>query len=255
MALNLTPLAALRDNYIWVVDDGRCALVIDPGEARPVTRMLSSQRLHLAGLLLTHHHADHIGGVAPLKAMSPDCRVIGSAADLGPLLTHPCSDGERLTIERMELTIDVMAVPGHTLHHLAYRINNWLFCGDTLFGAGCGRLFEGRPQQLYESLQRLAALPDQTLICCAHEYTLGNLAFAAELEPDNPHIQARLTRDRDARQRGLPTLPSTLGEEKLTNPFLRCHLPQLQQAVGAAAGDNVTAFTLMRQRKDIFRTA
>ncbi|MBQ1782609.1 MAG: hydroxyacylglutathione hydrolase [Gammaproteobacteria bacterium] len=255
MPLTLTPVAVLHDNYVWVVDDGHHAVVVDPGEARPVTRMLSSRRLHLAALLITHHHADHIGGVAALKAMSPNCQVIGCAADVGPLLTHPCSDGDQLSLPSMELAIEVLAVPGHTLHHLAYRIGKWLFCGDTLFGAGCGRLLEGSPQQMHDSLLRLVSLPDDTLICCAHEYTLGNLAFAAELEPGNHHIHERLTRDRSARQRNEPTLPSTLRDEKKTNPFLRCHLPELQLAVGARDGNSVTAFTLMRQLKDIFRTA
>ncbi len=253
MPLQLYPLAALNDNYIWLAHDGRHALVVDPGEARAVDSFLQQQQLELGAILITHHHADHCHGVAELHQRWPQAHVLGPASVL-PLLSQVVGEGDTLTLAAPAIELTVWAVPGHTLDHLAYYGHGWLFCGDTLFAGGCGRLFEGTAAQLYRSLQRLAALPAATLVCCAHEYTLANLAFAAAVEPDNGAIAARIQRDSLRRQHGQATLPSTLADEWATNPFLRCHLPQVAAAVAAVADEPVTVFTKLRIWKDKFRT-
>ena len=253
MPLQLCALAALDDNYIWLVHDGCHALVIDPGEAKVVSHFLQQQQLQLSAILITHHHGDHCHGVPELRRQWPQASAFGPAS-VAPLLTQIVAEGSQITLEAPAIRLCTWAVPGHTLDHLAYHGHGWLFCGDTLFAAGCGRLLGGSAAQLYSSLQRLAELPATTLICCAHEYTLANLAFATTVEPDNNAISARIQRDRQRRQQGQATLPSTLAEELATNPFLRCHLPQIAAAVDAVADEPVRVFTKLRQWKDKFRT-
>jgi hydroxyacylglutathione hydrolase len=212
-------IPAFKDNYIWLLTRGKRAFVVDPGDAAPVISRLEADDLTLEGILITHHHADHQGGVAELTARWHPV-VYAPAKESITGCTRPLSGGEQ--IEVLDLMVDVMAVPGHTLGHLAYVAPGAVFCGDTLFGAGCGRLFEGTPEQMSESLDRIAALPDSTLIYCAHEYTEMNLKFALAVEPDNAALQARVVKVAALRAAGEPSVPSTLGEEKLTNPFLRC---------------------------------
>src|SRR5574343_634507 len=221
-------IPAFKDNYIWLLTRGQRAFVVDPGDAAPVQARLLADGLTLEGILITHHHADHQGGVAELKARWP-VAVYAPGNESITGCTHPLSGGEHLEI--LGTPVDVLAVPGHTLGHLAYLAPGMLFCGDTLFGAGCGRLFEGTPEQMTASLEAIAALPDDTLIYCAHEYTAMNLPFALAVEPENTAIQARVAAVTDRSAAGLATVPLTLGEEKLTNPFLRCDQP----AVIAAA--------------------
>src|SRR5574343_56293 len=212
-------IPAFKDNYIWLLTRGERAFVVDPGDAAPVQARLLADGLTLEGILITHHHADHQGGVAELMARWPAVVYApGNESITG--CTHPLSGGERLEV--LGTPVDVLAVPGHTLGHLAYRAPGMLFCGDMLFGAGCGRLLEGSPAQMSASLDRIAALPDDTLIYCAHEYTAMNLRFALAVEPDNPALHARVARVAALRAAGQPSVPSTLAEEKATNPFLRC---------------------------------
>lgn len=253
MPLQLYPLAALNDNYIWLAHDGRHAMVVDPGEADPVISFLQQQQLELGAILITHHHADHCHGVAELRRRWPQAQVLGPAS-VQVLVSQMVGEGDTIVLTAPAMELAVWAVPGHTLDHLAYYGHGWLFCGDTLFAGGCGRLFEGSAAQLYHSLQRLAALPATTLVCCAHEYTLANLAFAAAVEPDNAAIAARIQRDSLRRQQQLATLPATLADEWSTNPFLRCHLPQVAAAVAAVADEPVKVFTKLRIWKDKFRT-
>ena len=258
--MNLTALPAFTDNYIWLVDDGTDAVAIDPGDARPVIDHLERQRLNLRTILLTHHHPDHIGGVAELKARSGDqIAVHGPGLSPIPQTTHALMGGERLEI--LGQTIDVVDVPGHTLDHLTYLWRRgdqptWMFCGDTLFSAGCGRLFEGTPEQMVASLGRLAAEPEDTWICCAHEYTLSNLRFATAVEPDNLDIQQQVQRCQAMRERGEPTLPARLATERLINPFLREQVPSvvaqaLQQ--GATSTDRHEVWAALRRWKNNFR--
>ncbi|WP_265942991.1 hydroxyacylglutathione hydrolase [Dechloromonas sp. A34] len=211
-------IPAFKDNYIWLLTQGSSAFVVDPGEAAPVLARLEADGLRLEGILITHHHGDHQGGVGELKAhYKPE--VFAPAKESITGCTRPLDGGER--IEVLGQTLQVMAVPGHTLGHIAYYAPGLLFCGDTLFGAGCGRLFEGTPAQMAASLDSFAALPDETLIYCAHEYTEMNLRFALAVEPDNLALRQRVTRVAAQRAAGLPSVPSTLAEEKATNPFLR----------------------------------
>ncbi len=256
--MELTPLPAFNDNYIWMMRVGSRAWVVDPGQAEPVTQALQTQGLELEGILITHHHGDHTCGVAALRRAT-GAAVHGPAGeDLPePCIRHRAGD----TVQVMGTPFTVMEVPGHTAGHIAFFAQPeqqapLVFCGDTLFSAGCGRLFEGTPAQMHASLSALAALPDDTRVCCAHEYTLSNLAFAATVEPDNSDIPQHAARCRAWRQDQSPTLPSTLGLEKRINPFLRVHLPSVHAAaMGYDAGTSanpVSVFSTLRQWKNAF---
>ncbi|WP_371322991.1 hydroxyacylglutathione hydrolase [Dechloromonas sp. ZY10] len=252
-SLMVSRLAAFRDNYIWLLDDGQSALVVDPGEAAPVLAALSERRLSLAAILVTHHHADHQGGVADLLAVWPQAQVYAPQTENVPGCNRPLRGGEQLELLGAEFA--VLAVPGHTLGHLAYYHRGALFCGDTLFGAGCGRLFEGSPAQMAASLQRIAALPEETLIYCAHEYTEANLRFAAAVEPGNPALLARCRQVAGLRADGRASVPSTLAEEKATNPFLRCQQSEVVAAArqqGAVGDDPVAVFAALRAWRNNF---
>jgi len=257
--LSLLPVPAFADNYIWLLHDGRDALAVDPGEAAPLRQALQALGLNLAAILVTHHHGDHVGGLAALRAGGFEGPVIGPAGEAIEGLTQTVAEGERL--QCLGQDIQVLDVPGHTAGHIAFVVAcepPILFCGDTLFGAGCGRLFEGTPAQMQASLSKLLALPPQTRVCCAHEYTLSNLRFAQAVEPDNPALAARLQADQAARSASRPTLPSTLALEAATNPFLRWNEPGVraaarQRAPQPAASDApVAVFTALRQWKNQF---
>lgn len=230
--LDLTPIPSFSDNYIWGLSDGRQAWLVDPGDAEPAITWLENKKLDLRGILITHHHADHIGGLTQLLAYRPNTPVYGPETDKIKTVTDRVQDGTELNIGPWHAT--VLDVPAHTLDHIAYYLApdasqpGVLFCGDTLFAAGCGRLFEGTAKQLNQAFKRFKALPPETLICCAHEYTLANLAFAQQVEPGNPKLQERCQQEKCKREAGLPTLPSTLAIELATNPFLRPHSPEVQ---------------------------
>ncbi|MRD71774.1 hydroxyacylglutathione hydrolase [Rhodocyclus tenuis] len=223
------PIAAFADNYIWLLHRGNQALVVDPGDATPVLAVLAREHLQLAAILITHHHADHQGGIAGLLEASAEkgvrTAVFGPAAESITALSEPLRGGETLTIDALAASFAVLPVPGHTRGHLAYYGAGRLFCGDTLFGAGCGRLFEGTAEQMFASLTTLAALPETTEVYCAHEYTAANLRFAQQVEPGNAAIAERAALVAEARARGVPSVPSTIALEKATNPFLRCDAP------------------------------
>lgn len=245
-------IPAFKDNYIWLLTLGRRAVVVDPGDAAPVQARLEADGLALEGILITHHHADHQGGVGALvERWQPTVYAPASESITGG--NRLLSGGE--SIEILGQPVDVMAVPGHTLGHLAYLAPGALFCGDTLFGAGCGRLFEGTPAQMAASLSRIAALPDATLIYCAHEYTEANLRFARAVEPDNPAIAARSAKVAALRALGQASVPSTLAEEKASNPFLRCREPAVIAAAfrhGATDTSEVTIFAAIRGWRNEF---
>lgn len=247
-------IPAFHDNYIWLLGNGRHAVVVDPGDAAPVEAVLARDNLQLTAILITHHHADHQGGVAALAAHWQPA-VFGPGSESITGLTHPLRGGETIEPRELSETLRVIAVPGHTLGHLVYFGGGRLFCGDTLFGAGCGRLFEGTPTQMAASLTTIAALPDETLIYCAHEYTEMNLRFALAVEPGNLAIQARIVASREMRERGVPTVPSTLALEKATNPFLRCGEPVVIAAAaarGCRTSDPVSVFAAIRTWRNEF---
>lgn len=254
--MNLLALPAFEDNYIWMIHNGREAVVVDPGDATPVIAELDRSDVQLAGILVTHKHPDHVGGLARLLAHSRamGAKVWGPATEPMPVPVTPVQDGDRIGV--LDLDIQVIAVPGHTLGHLAFFTGSVLFCGDTLFSGGCGRLFEGTPAQMHASLTRLAALPTTTLVCCAHEYTLANLRFARAVEPHSLALAAHEAECQSLRDRGLPTLPSTLGRERMINPYLRCDQPEViasAVARGADGRDPVSVLATIRQWKDNFR--
>ena len=252
--LNVNEIPAFNDNYIWLLRNGSAAVVVDPGDAHPVVDFLEREGLSLAAILITHHHADHQGGVASLLARCP-CPVFGPAAESITGLTQPLRGGETIRIDALEVEFRVLAVPGHTLGHLAYYGAGSLFCGDTLFGGGCGRLFEGSPAQMLDSLERLAALPDETAVYCAHEYTAANLRFALAVEAGNRRLQARVDEVAVSRAKGLATVPSTIGMEKATNPFLRCSEPEViatAQHRVPGAGNPLQVFTVLREWRNSY---
>ncbi|HMV62302.1 MAG TPA: hydroxyacylglutathione hydrolase [Rhodocyclaceae bacterium] len=231
--MDIIPLHAFSDNFIWLLRAGRHAVVVDPGDAAPVQACLAAEGLQLAAILTTHHHDDHAGGVAALTAAAP-VPVYGPRDGLPVAgLTHPVGEGDVVTIPEINATFEVLHVPGHTAGHLAYYAAPALFCGDTLFASGCGRVFDGTLAQLFASLARIAELPDDTQVYCAHEYTLSNLKFAAAVEPDNPAIAARVAECQALRARDLPTVPFRLGGERLVNPFLRSREPAVIAAARA----------------------
>lgn len=250
-----TAIPAFSDNYIWAIHDGTHCVVVDPGDAAPVEAWLAREGLTLSALLITHHHPDHVGGVTAL-CENRDLPVYGPARETIPRMSHPLRDGDRVRLASPDLELEVIDVPGHTLGHIAFHApeQGWLFCGDTLFAGGCGRLFEGTPEQMHHSLTRLAGLPEQTLVFCAHEYTQANLSFAATVSPDDSAVAERLARVRELRGEDRITLPSTVGEEKRTNPFLRAAEPALRQACERHFGERpdnpVAAFAALRRWKD-----
>ncbi|WP_180683483.1 hydroxyacylglutathione hydrolase [Tepidicella baoligensis] len=254
----LHPIAAFTDNYIWALHDGTQAFVVDPGDAAPVTAWLQAQGLALAGILITHHHADHTGGVAELMA-STRAPAWGPAYETLPDGVQRLSGGEQVTL--LDLTFDVIDVPGHTAGHIAYFCPDvdgkpLLFCGDTLFSGGCGRLFEGTPAQMLASLDRLAALPGPTRVCCTHEYTLANLRFAQAVEPHNEALAQYHRWCQAERDAGRPTLPSHLDRERAINPFLRSREPSVRSALsqqGPLPADDAGVFGALRAWKDRFR--
>jgi hydroxyacylglutathione hydrolase len=254
--IQISALPAFTDNYIWLLQDHRsqrCA-VVDPGDAAPVEAWLDAHPdWVLSDILITHHHHDHVGGVERLKHIS-GATVYGPASENIPARDVALQDNDIASV--LGWDFDVYAVPGHTLGHIAYYHHGLLFCGDTLFAAGCGRLFEGTPDQMHHSLSRLAALPEDTLVYCTHEYTLSNLKFAAAVEPTNADIAARLEKVTQQRQNGVMTLPSTLALEKLTNPFLRTAETLVKQKVDERAGAQNRApsevFAALRAWKDKF---
>ncbi len=257
-ALRVLAIPAFDDNYFWLIHDGTHAAIVDPGDAAPVLAKLAALQLSLVAILLTHHHADHVGGVAQLIQQF-SVPVYGPRNESIEHVTILLSEGETLSIPELALQLQVLDVPGHTRGHIAYFAPalDWLFCGDTLFGGGCGRLFEGTPQQMADSLDKLAALPEQTAVYCAHEYTLANLRFACEVEPDNMALRVRLVADQTRRDQAQPTLPSRIGIERATNPFLRWREPAivaaLQRAGRLGGNAGVDAFAALRLWKNAYR--
>lgn len=256
--MKLIPLPAFDDNYIWMFHDGHRALVVDPGDAQPVLAALQHESLQLQGILVTHHHGDHTGGVDTLRDAT-GARVFGPATERMPEPLQRLHGGD--TVNVLELNFRVMDVPGHTAGHIAYFAEvpdaaPVLFCGDTLFSAGCGRLFEGTPQQMQASLALLCTLPGHTRVCCTHEYTVSNLKFAVEVEPDNPQLLAYQSQCQALRQQGLPTLPSTLEMERQINPFLRSEQPTIVASARRFDAQGLAhngVFATLRQWKNQYR--
>jgi hydroxyacylglutathione hydrolase len=253
--MKITPIPAFNDNYIWVLQNAlNQAFVVDPGDASPVEAYLTDQNLTLCGILITHHHADHTGGISAL-CQNRNIPVYGPAGGRIKGITHPLKDSNEISVLGHKFV--VMSVPGHTLDHIAYfkpEDTPALFCGDTLFAGGCGRLFEGTAEMMYTSLRQIEALPADTQIYCAHEYTLSNLTFAQRADPDNQALAERMQVETEKRRQGLPTLPSTILLERRTNPFLRCHTVSLWANVGQnmaqSLHSDVETFAALRRWKD-----
>jgi hydroxyacylglutathione hydrolase len=251
-------IPAFTDNYVWMVgsSDAQAVAIIDPGEADPVLRILSDSRLKVAAILLTHHHEDHVGGVAEILR-EHQAPVFGPGRERIPTVDHPVAGGATVIVPELDLEFDVIDVPGHTAGHVAYLDPGRAFVGDTLFAGGCGRIFEGTPGQMHASLGLLATLPPETVVYCAHEYTTANLRFALEVEPGNETVAKRLDEARTARSEDRPTVPSVLAEELETNPFLRCGEPEIKAAaehrVGRSLDTDADVFAVVRRWKDGWR--
>ena len=256
--LTVLAIPAFNDNYLWLIHDGTHAVAVDPGDAQAIVAALDKLNLSLLAILLTHHHSDHIGGVENLIARFK-IPVYGPCNEVIAHVDHLVAENDIVTIPELNIHFSVLDVPGHTNGHIAYYCANqhWLFCGDTLFAGGCGRLFEGTPAQMKNSLAKLAALPDTTQVYCAHEYTLTNLRFAKEVEPNNLALIERIVVESEKRERMQATIPSTIGIEKQTNPFLRCNEPAIIARVQAEAGllstDSLSVFAALRAWKNNYQ--
>lgn len=261
--LQVLAIPAFADNYVWLIHDGIHAAVVDPGDAMPVLAVLAAKHLSLVAILLTHHHADHVGGVAELLQAYP-LPVFGPRLEAIDQLTQQLGQDDKIVIPELSLHLSILDVPGHTIGHIAYLTQNtptpWLFCGDTLFAGGCGRVFEGTPAQMAASLEKLAALPDETEVFCAHEYTLANLKFAQRVEPGNAALVARVQLEQDKRASQLATVPSTIALEKQTNPFLRYREAEIVSSLITAdqidpvlQTQPVALFSALRNWKNNFR--
>jgi len=257
--ITIIPIPAFADNYIWTLREGSNAVVVDPGDAKPVQAWLDREGVALTAILATHHHNDHVGGVPALVARYA-VPVFGPAHESIPNRTRGLREGDEVDVPGLPLRMRVMDIPGHTAGHIAFFGDVGgvpsVFCGDTLFAAGCGRVFEGTADEMWASLSALAALPPETRVYCGHEYTLANIRFALAVEPDNSALWDRQAREQEKRDRGEPTLPSTIGLERLTNPFLRAPVPAVRQAAGAHAGaalsSDVDSFAALRAWKNAF---
>lgn len=257
--MNLIAIPAFQDNYIWMLHTQGSAWVVDPGAAEPVLQALAANQLDLAGVLITHHHGDHAGGVNRLIAEYPKAAIYGPANESLNFNYTGLTEGEE--IEIFETRVRVLDVPGHTAGHVAYflhpdQMKPILFCGDTLFSGGCGRLFEGTAEQMHHSLSKLVACPSETLVCCAHEYTLSNLKFASAVEPGNADLKAYVQACESLRAAGQPTLPSTIEIECKINPFLRCSAPEVigsaQHHAGRPLPDAAAVLSELREWKNSF---
>jgi len=255
---NITAISAFTDNYIWAIHNDRHAVIVDPGEAAPVLSFLAARKLALTGIFCTHRHHDHIGGIAELRAVY-NVPVFGRRHEKNPHISHDIREGQQIRLDEFGLEFDILEIPGHLDDHIAFIATNItppiLFCGDVLFGAGCGKNFEGTVAQLHHSLQRLSRLPDITLAYCAHEYTASNLRFALACEPGNSAVQQRVEKTREMRAENLPTVPFTLALEKATNPFLRCNADEIIKTLqqrGLTDTRAINVFTALRAWRDNF---
>lgn len=246
---------SLDNNYIWLIKDSEAPYVaiVDPGRASPVIEALQQNGWQPTAILITHHHADHVGGIEGLLEHY-DIPVYGPSNESIPALSHPLKEGDRVNLDGLGLTLKVLDIPGHTLGHIAYYGEGCLFCGDTLFTAGSGRLFEGTPEQMVDSIDKLRSLPAETQVYCAHEYTKANLEFAQVIDPENPLLQQRVKQDGEKIKAGVPTVPSALSTELATNPFMRWDNPAIKAACESFSGEKLTSdgavFRVIRHWKD-----
>lgn len=252
----VTPIRAFTDNYIWCIQQGKHCAVVDPGDAKPVLAYLQEHQLTLTDILITHHHADHIDGLSELCQSFPDAKVYAANRERIPHVDHCLNQADNIELNGLDLQFEVFEVPGHTRDHIAYYGNIGLFCGDTLFSAGCGRLFEGSPEQMFDSLQKLTQLPANTKVYCTHEYTLANLNFAVTVEPNNPQLTDYLFEAKAIRAKDNPTIPTSIAQELRINPFLRCDQVEVVQHVSQYAGRELSTekdvFAELRRWKDQF---
>lgn len=254
--IQVITVPAFADNYIWLVTDEqrRYAAVVDPGDAQAVLDELQRRVMQPVAILITHHHRDHVGGVEKLLEVYPDLPVYGPASELVPSMTRALGEGQQVVLPELQLCFEVLDVPGHTAGHIAYYGEGSLFCGDTLFGCGCGRVFDGTLTDLHQSLHRIAQLPAETLVYCAHEYTVDNIGFAKWVEPDNTALAERLQGCWELLDAGRPTVPFELGQEFATNPFLRTHIPEViakaEEIAGRETQTPADVFAVLRIWKD-----
>ena len=258
-SLKLHSIPAFNDNYIWLLHNDQHAVVVDPGDANPVIDTLKELNLQLSAILITHHHHDHVGGIQALNQIYPDAPIFGPANESIPHRTHALRQDDNVALNELGINLQVLDIPGHTAGHIAYfgysdSNEPFLFCGDTLFSGGCGRLFEGTAAQMLSSLEKLCTLPANTLVCCAHEYTLSNLNWALQVEPDNTQLQDYHHTVSDLRAANKSTLPSTLKREQQINPFLRTHMPTVvlnaANYSGQKASNNIEVFAQLREWKN-----